>query len=84
MEQKSVTNPHILFNSIENSDEKITDFAFTVEDIEDGIGDLCTTPWAGPGGMAAILLKNCRKELGCSTTTLHHLEEVTWSGYSAS
>ena len=50
-----MSHPHILFNSIENSHEKITDFDFTVEDIEDAIRDRCTTSSAGPDGMPATL-----------------------------
>ena len=70
MEHKNVTNPHILFNSVEHSDEKITDFDFTNKDIEDAIGDLCTTSSADLDGMPAILLKNCRKELAPSIYTI--------------
>ena len=56
-------SPNTLFPDEADADSTLQNFQFTRKELEEAMGELSPTSAAGPDGMPAILLKNCKKEL---------------------
>ena len=69
IKEKKVDDAEEFFKETNNED-KMNDIVFTFRDVEEAIDELSVDASAGPDGIPAILLKQCKKSLSEPTTIL--------------